>query len=231
MRNKPFLTTGALFMGLILVLGAIGIVNGLWSKNLVINGTVETGDLNADWDAITLSDTGLDPCTAATNPTGCVGLVSKNVGACEYVSGIGTQIAVVAITNGYPSYECTITGAVSNTGTIPFDIIGANLIINNGNELGLNQLGEACTTPADPQVDPVPVTDPLTPFEEGDVSCTVHVLQTAEQGWTYYFAIEVCVAQWNEGVAFGTDFNECKDSDQHEGPDAIVLLTAPHATP
>ena len=59
MKRKPYVTTGALFMGLIVLLGVMGVVSGLWSKNLVINGQVTTGDLNADWDCGYTNDDGL----------------------------------------------------------------------------------------------------------------------------------------------------------------------------
>jgi YHS domain-containing protein len=256
--RKPFVTTGLAFMAVIVLLGAIGVVNGLWSKNLVINGTVETGDLNADWDCAwtnddeaqgptigdcaevfteTELDAGPDPCTEDVNPTDCVA-PEKDVGHCavtdldvEPDGPNAGQIAQVEITNAYPSYECTVTAVITNTGTIPFNIIGGNLIIDPANSQGVEPLGATpCGFAAGTQVDSSNV-NPLNTEEA--ISCTVHVKQTAEQGWTYYFAIEVCVAQWNENPEDisedETAFESCKGSDQHEGP-GTPTLTAPHAT-
>jgi hypothetical protein len=258
MKGKPYLTTGALFMGLIMLLGTIGIVNGLWSKNLVVNGVVETGDLNADWDCAFTNDDGENftppttgPCSTLVAEIGDGGadpnnlewpgfvdsdpFVYKDVGECTVTVGdptgeFGAQVAVVEIVNAYPSYECEITLALSNTGSIPFNIAGSNV---EGIE---EPLEGSCVFPEDEQVDP---------GEEGLVECTIHVMQTAAQNvctgttaastlpdsdtpgvfpvvtetctvglGTYTFGLEICVAQWNEAATF----EQCKDSAEHEGP-------------
>ena len=297
LKGKPFITTGALFMGLIVVLGAIGIVNGLWSKNLVVNGVVETGDLNADWDcawtnddAVTtticageandepVGDDGLD--TAPTDPDFVATpgffysspFVKKNVGRCTVdidPDNEGTEFdaqwARVSIENAYPSYQCTIVLALSNTGSIPFNIIGifASLGDNADGIEFLDANGDAagvCVLPAaGTQVDPP---TEIAASNEALVKCTVHVKETAWQSegcefdeWafdfsifgpgfvedadfeceveqTYHFALNACVAQWNEDPSSGlpldpavvpvfddADYTSCKDSDQHEGPD------------
>jgi hypothetical protein len=213
-------------MGLIIALGAIGIVNGLWSKNLLILGTVETGDLNADWASVEVSDNGLDPCTPGVNPNDC-DYPAKDVGSCEAVLGappgpleeFGDQVLTVTITNAYPSYECTVTAVIANTGTIPFNIISVSQADLSGNEEGIELIGgpdgASCVLPDFPaQVDPGDTV-------EGEVSCTIHVLQTAAQSGdpdgltqTYYFVLNACVAQWNEAATA----EECKTSEQHEGP-------------
>ena len=278
LKGKPFITTGALFMGLIVVLGAIGIVNGLWSKNLIIEGIVQTGDLNADWDCAYTNDDGLSGpdgsdglnCTEATDePAGDTGLdpnnfdwpnfndwahPAKNVGRCTVTvfddgqGEFGAQVAEVLIENAYPSYECTITLQLSNTGSIPFNYIGALIDIAEPIELWQDN----CQLPnVGTQVDP---------GQELTVNCTVHVMQVAAQSSDcdnsdfdpsvdgdldpepgfpldkvfacgevadYQFSLMVCVAQWNEDPSSGTqpngpfdedDFNACKDSAQHEGP-------------
>jgi hypothetical protein len=273
-NRKPFLTAGALFMGLIMVLGAIGIVNGLWSKNLVINGVVETGDLNADWDCGYTNDDGAvavipgGGCpTTILEPAGDAGadpnnfdwpnftdsspFVYKDVGECELAIGdtdvefgFGDQVAYVTITNAYPSYECTITLFLTNTGSIPFNIVGASLTLAPSAVGNIETIDDAGVNQCDPSaLDAVQVD----PGEEEEFVCTVHVTQTADQsvctGTTgegvddsdaavfpvvtetctttvsYEFAINVCVAQWNEDATF----DECKNSLQHEGPDEVVF--------
>jgi hypothetical protein len=265
-----------MFLGLIVILGTLGIVNGLWSKNLVIEGVVETGDLNADWDCGWTNDDGQSGPAGVIPGGGCPTDTSepgvdngldpdnynwpdfndiahplKNVGRCTLDinpedTDYGNQVATVLIENAYPSYECTVTLLLTNTGSIPFNIIGAVLTIPQGSPLETVDEGDVdrCNTnPAEPiQVDP---------GQEQEFSCTVHVAQTAAQSsgcendeWdddlvdgqpgfalaadflctttvTYSFDIEVCVAQWNEDPSTGDqadDFAACKASLQHEGP-------------
>jgi len=59
---------GLIVAGLFVVLATIGIVNGLWSKNLVVHGVVTTGDLNVDWTFNTQGhdDGALDPVPHST---------------------------------------------------------------------------------------------------------------------------------------------------------------------
>ena len=264
LKGKPFMTTGALFMGLIVVLGAIGIVNGLWSKNLVIHGVVETGDLNADWDCAYSNDDGVQGLIFGADITKCVGIVEtttddgrdphgsfnfpysipfveKDVADCIVDIGdratdgdnFGDQVAYVEISNAYPSYECTISLYLSNTGSIPFNIAGS--VLERDETDPIEMLNDECANPlGELQVDP---------GGERLITCTVHVLQTADQnvcvGTTsvggvdptfpdvdytctvgdghYEFAIKVCVAQWNEEATYG----ECTSSDQHDGPETL----------
>jgi len=138
-RRAPL---GVLAVGLLAILATIGIVNGLWSKNLVINGTVETGDLQVDWTTLSRgADPGLDPCTEFGSPDGTdVGDapdcpdVPKNVGATTcFRHPSDFQILVVRIFNGYPSYEGDCEYHFENTGSIPFNVVGA--VVTEGTNL------------------------------------------------------------------------------------------------
>jgi hypothetical protein len=273
--RKGILSAGALFMGLVVMLGLIGLVNGLWSKNLVIHGTVETGDLNADWDCGWTNDDGLVGVLGTVQGGGCPdtilepdgdsGLdpnnfdwpnfvdwspfVRKDVGECHLEIGdrntgegsFGAQVAYVDIVNAYPSYECTITMFLTNTGSIPFNVIGAQLklppeavgIIETGAVNAAGNIVDLCDPSIlqDVQVDP---------GQELRLPCTVHVTERAAQSTctgaitttasggptvenencdpatTYHFAIDVCVAQWNEAATPA----QCKNPVPgiHEGP-------------
>jgi hypothetical protein len=199
--KRGFFSAGILFLVLVGLLGALAVGYGLWSKVLVVEGTVNTGNLNADWDTASTNDpTGsLDPCTPGLNPTGCTA-PAKDVGSCV-VTGIGTQTLQILIDNAYPSYECTITAAITNTGDIPFNVVGVAL---QPDSVPGELLGD-CATPLDPQVDP---------GEEWTASCTVHLTQEAAQETTYTVNAIVCVAQWNESPTL----DECIDNPNVEGP-------------
>lgn len=269
MRKKTFLSSGVLFMGIIVMLAAIGIVNGLWSKNLVIHGVVTTGDLNADWDCAYTNDDGLSgtagstgpDCRATTlEPAGDNGadpndfnwpgfidsspFIRKDVGECRVRIGhtdpaIGNQWAEVQIVNAYPSYECTISLWLTNTGSIPFNVIGSQLQLAAGLPI---ELFDYNATAEGTQCLGVGPGTQIDPHNEGLVRCTVHVKQEAAQNTctgttatggttenpfpvvthtctntpltSYHFWIETCVAQWNEATTFAL----CKSSEQHEGP-------------
>ncbi len=177
--KRGFFSAGVLFLVIVGLLGALAVGYGLWSKTLTVNGTVKTGDFNADWDWATVSDQGLDPCTNL-NPNPCT-YPPKDVGSCS-VKGEGTQQLTVTILNAYPSYECTITAAISNTGTIPF-----NVLVDGTSQSP--ELDILCEDPSGQQVDP---------GDELPVSCWVHVRQEAKERSTYTASATLCVAQWNE---------------------------------
>ncbi len=124
-NRKHRLPLGLIAAGLIVTLATIGVVSGLWSKNLVIAGDVTTGDLNVDWTTASSNDEfGPDVCTDFGG-FDCEGLVRKDVGslACT-VDEVDQQILHFTITNGYPSYEADCEVHLTNTGSIPFLITG-----------------------------------------------------------------------------------------------------------
>jgi hypothetical protein len=145
MRGKR-LPLGFLAAGLLMVLAAIGIVNGLWSKNLVINGTVETGDLNVDWVVASSGDEfGPDDCTGGTppwNPQFPCPAPDKDVGSmfCFIEDEDTTDTDIIGqvihfeVHNAYPSYEADCEVEFKNTGSIPFNVVGFAIIPGAGLE-------------------------------------------------------------------------------------------------
>ena len=359
MARKSFTLTSMLVLTLILTLGSIGVVSGLWSKNLTLEATVQSGDINADWVEIITSDEPGPPdpvgnlCDAFGKPvvltmeytgdgddatshsqadgkvevvgdpndaspvfirasnksspndgkatvyftgivllnetfdidatvagesrlksvtfvhvftedgntllqtvefhTSCsqplldddqfgsvklVGYVGEQspdpppTPSCETTIGgvgsdseFGDQVAYVEIRDAGPGYSCEITAFLKNTGSLPFNIVGINGLLDALNDQGLSfedlngidpgvceLIDELGNSTAERTIDP---------GQEGSFHCKVLVDTSAEFGWTYYFAIEVCVAQWNESA----DFDTCKNptSGTHEGPDGPVL--------
>jgi len=245
-------------MGIVIALGSIALVNGLWSKTLQVNGTVTTGDLNAQWDCAYTNDdaaTTTCPAPAVSESAGDLGgdphgsfppfpysdpFVVKDVGKCtvaiEPGSGANTNlVANATISNGYPSYECTITLALSNIGSIPFNFTGATIGTDAASSGKIELLANTCTVPtgASVQVDP---------GNDASVACTVHVMEAAAQNTctgttatstnggtprpvvsptctstttgTYHFSLFACVAQWNEAATLA----QCQSSTQREGP-------------
>ena len=192
--KRSFMSAGVLFLVLVGLLGALAVGYGLWSKTLTVQGTVKTGDFNADWDSATVSDQGLDPCTPDLNPNPC-NYPPKDVGSCD-VFGVGSQELTIIIENAYPSYECTITAALTNTGTIPFNVL-----------VGVGE--------SDPELDVIceQPTGQVDPNEEAEGWCWVHVRQEAKERSTYTASATLCVAQWNEAPTFAECVNSAGQSE------------------
>ncbi len=137
---KRRLPLGLIAAGLIVTLATIGVVSGLWSKNLVIAGDVSTGDLNVDWTTASSNDEfGPDACTAFGSPDGpdpgtapdCPA-ERKDVGSLSCtIDEVDQQILHFTITNGYPSYEADCEVHLTNTGSIPFLITGFAIDTSN----------------------------------------------------------------------------------------------------
>jgi hypothetical protein len=196
-RIAPF---GAMVLLLLLALASIGVVYGLWSKMLVIEGTVQTGRLHARWDFGICSE--FHPWPPPTPP----GLINGEVGGKDVGS---TTIAIdpndnnrlfVTINNGYPSYAVDCEVEYVNDGTIPYFVRAISIIpgpgLTNcrvtGNQtktLACDQLTVVFRDGIGLQVDP----------DDGLASSLrIHVEQKASQNAEYTFDVQICVAQWNE---------------------------------
>ncbi len=138
--KRGFLSVGLLLMGLMIALGALGVGFGLWSKVLTIDGTVNTGEVNAQF-SLNEIDQG-DPSTSATEPlfwegdsncdTDALGnddceIEGKDIGDCTAaklpgLSNPGSQLLEITVTSGYPSFNCWVQFDVSNNGSIPIRV-------------------------------------------------------------------------------------------------------------
>jgi hypothetical protein len=140
-------SAGALGMLVMLFgLAVLGIINSLSSDSLVVSGGIQqAGGIHADWECSWTNDDGVQtPCGGfGSEPAADDGLdqhgsfafpyatpfVEKDVGSCDASvpppdDSVDDQVATVAIAVAYPSYECTFTLVISNSGTEPFTIGG-----------------------------------------------------------------------------------------------------------
>jgi hypothetical protein len=133
----------SLVIGLVLVvaLATVGIAYAAWTSTLNVNGTVNTGTMNAIWDdCFTNDDNGvahaglddgdsggitgsLDPSQAFNGST--VSRYDTGVGSCT--SGINSSgdshLWTFDLSNVYPSYWCTVWASIKPDGsTIPMAI-------------------------------------------------------------------------------------------------------------
>jgi hypothetical protein len=200
---------GAVFLGLIISLAALGIGYGLFSDTLRISGAVVTGAVNARF-SLHEVDEGLkrgDPNGPADNDVN-EDLEAGGLDIAECRTRIVTPLAdastdaidtaedviarppadflYVLIRNGYPSFNCYVDFDVHNAGSIPIKV------------------GKPVIGPApDPRVLTVEF---FNCYEDGvqvepgkEVLCTlrVHVERGAQESSIYRFGATICAYQWN----------------------------------
>jgi len=213
----------AIFVILMIALMAVGMSYAMWSKELTISGTVNTGTVDAKFTKAKSNDAGAlnDPSEVGiwslsdSTPIWEGRIYDEDVGKTT-VSGAGSDTLAVTVTNAYPSYQPGVGFTVDNTGSIPVKVKSIKLtMVSEGG------------TPYTVDVDLVPGTwyywkryEPITTTEPdvwtfaihvsemtgkievgkdilGDLC--IHIGQQAEQfPSTYDFTIKIVVAQWNE---------------------------------
>jgi hypothetical protein len=160
----------AIFAILMIALMVAGISYAMWDKTLYINGTVNTGEVNAaftDW-----------WCVEAPEVEG------KDVGSCSVDLGQDDQHLVVTIINGYPCYTCTVWFEIENTGTVPVKVQSLTVAAPPP-EISFTFSGIA-------------VGDQIDAGDTKTGSIVIHVEQPADELETYTFSIEIYLVQWNE---------------------------------
>ncbi len=215
MIKRKAIPVGTLFMTLVLALAVLGVGYGLWSKLLLIKGTINTGVVDAIfYEAFTdddnvenneLKDDGDDvPCKVGGGSCDPMELgpnpdrYDKDVGECvAVIDSLDAQKLHITVTNGYPSYYCTVWYDIWNNGTIPVKIQSLTVTPNNftnGVEVtvGLSKL--SCGQQIDPgeKVGDLPPTN----LAQGDVH--IHVEQAAKEEASYTFDAQLLLVQWNE---------------------------------
>lgn len=191
-------------MSLVIALAFVGVGYGLWSKVLFIDGTVETGNVNAVFDS-----TWTDDQDTSQDPPGH----EKHVARCEAtIDGEDTQIMHITVLNGYPSYRCTVWFDIMNTGSIPVKVQAYNLT-GVPVELEVEQTG-------------LPIGTQMEPEGKARGDLHIHVLQEAkEYPASYSFSATITLVQWNEYNLRSGVMTLCqKDSDWKCIPGATGVL-------
>jgi hypothetical protein len=161
----------AVFATLMIALMVAGLAYAMWDKTLFIDGTVNTGEVDAVFTTATCNDDGIDPG------------YDKDVASCS-VTGIGEQTLVVTITNGYPCYTCTLSFTIDNIGTIPVKVQSLT-VVTPPPEIGFTFVGIA-------------VGDQIDGGLSQPGSIEIHIEQEAAELATYTFSVEIYLVQWNE---------------------------------
>lgn len=202
-------------LALILALGSLGVSYALWSDNLYINGTIETGTLCWEW----TSTNNLDPgppnhiLDYHCNP-GFEGDIywqgTKDVGYTTTTIKDAKTIEMT-LTNVYPCYFNSISVYGRNCGTIPLhfewvsfdsdyeDPIIIDWIDTDYAPISLDLDGDGNDdieikwgNHIGSQVHPGKST--------GEISFWIHVMQAAPQNETMHFTITFNAVQYNESI-------------------------------
>jgi len=163
---------GILCLALVLALGLLGVGFALWDKTLYINGTVNTGEVDAEFTNVSCMED--------------VEVELKDVGQCEALLGADLQSLDITITNGYPCYGCTVYFDITNTGTVPVKVNA--MTITNPDPAAV-----AVTWTLD-----LAVGDQIDAGDSASGDIYIHVEQGAAELAQYTFTAEIWLVQWNE---------------------------------
>ncbi len=159
---------GIMFVGLLVALGVTAATFAGWTDQLVINGSVATGELDLQFTS----------CSCSDNEN----IYNVGVPACAIKPG-GKE-ANITVSNSYPGYVATCSLVISNVGTIPAKITA--LTVNNPNsEISVGLSGVSVG-----DIIPVPGTKTLT------VTNTVN--DNAQEETTYTYTITIDAGQFNQ---------------------------------
>lgn len=176
---------------ILLALGSTGAGYAMWDKPLYIDGTVNTGDVDAEWTYTSCSDEEYlldDPKD--------VGSISAQIDADD------SQKLHFTITNGYPCYTGDCQVEFVNAGSIPLRVQSVDFL--PGNLTGcvfIEQWPSGSFTVVCDQLTVTWVNGvgvQLEPGEPNASSIRAHVEQDAEELSDYTFDVEVQLVQWNE---------------------------------
>jgi hypothetical protein len=183
-RSAPL---ALLLLSLVLALGALGVSYANWNKTLFIDGTVHTGNVDAQWTFV-----------------GCYDIESKDVGTTTgRIVGADPQILHFTINNGYPSYTggCEVEYRV--TGSVPVRVESIGFAPGPGltgcdvtQQQNTGTFTAACDQLTVRWVDGLCVQ--LHTGDEHAGSIRVHVEQQAAMSSDYTFDLSVLFVQYNE---------------------------------
>jgi hypothetical protein len=196
MFRRRAMPISALIMILILALATLGIGYGLWSKTLIIEGTVNTGKVDAEF-SYNEVDEGVWRPFNQNNQDDDEEYEGKDVAECT-MEVAGDKLTIT-ITKGYPSFHCWAEFDVHNTGTIPiklhlpeFKDVPPWLTLN----LDDSSIPYGCYH--DTYFNPVGVHPQLHPSDRVFCVIFMHIEQSAPQDATATFTGSIFAHQWNE---------------------------------
>lgn len=166
----------------ILLLAAVGFALAMWSETLLVNVTVETGEVDVKFSDWSCSDNGPDPQAEGFNNS-----EGKDVASCsvqvEVEDEEGDAIKLmVTLSNAYPGYTVDISLVVDNIGTIPVKLYSSSVSFDEPIYYELM----------------IPQNTQIHPGENSTYVLRITIPQDATELTTYYGEVVLVFAQWNE---------------------------------
>jgi hypothetical protein len=157
----------------VLALGTLGVGYALWFEDLVIEGTVMTGEVDVCIVSIAADDTGIDPGN------------TKDVAWVE-TAIVDCNTATITVHDAYPCYHTYVHFTSHVGGTVPVHL----------DYITIDNPGDPCIT-----VDAWDsLGEQRHPGENADNTIYLHVEQCATQGITYTFTVTFEYVQYNESI-------------------------------
>jgi hypothetical protein len=199
-----------LFLVATVALGGAGAGYAAWTASLHVEGTIQTGSVDAVWDQQTDRE-----FVGILNPQ--TGLVvdgpipeGKDVADCEssLQEGQVTRIVNFVVSNAYPSYTCEVTVGAIVLGSVPVHISQVRTMATDaagtdvvGKELDVSVrlTRKVATTDGFECLTEQPI-GVSTQLHRGDRFCAIiriHPRQAAKQNHTYKGGVWIDLIQWN----------------------------------
>lgn len=164
------------------ILAAIGFALAMWSETLLVNVTVETGEVDVEFSDWYCSDTGPDP-----QALGFYNEEGKDVASCtievESLDDEGDVIKLaVTLFNAYPGYTVDVYLIIDNIGSIPVKLFSSSVEFDE-------PISAELIIPSDTQIHP---------GENSTYILRITIPQEAEELSTYAGEVTLVFAQWNE---------------------------------
>jgi len=202
---------GLLCLALVLALGTLGVGYAMWSDEVIIEGTVDTGTLRLGIFHAYVERLEQDKDVATVDLSFAGPILEKEF------AGFGTKMAyeklVVALNNTFPCLTVDIAFYLACVGSIPVHIAGINITDPSG-ELTWMWEKEPTFSPCygyfyhtgDPDKEPVitvtlgglKICDQYHWCDWDKADLIIHVEQPAKQNHEYQFEVKVIGEQWAE---------------------------------
>jgi len=162
-----------LFAVVLIALAVLGFTYAYWTETIKIEGSVATGELDAEFSAATCKDN-----------EGNIDVGTCTVTLIDTDNDKDNDTATITITNAYASYACDVNLTIRNCGTIPLKVVGVTITNNHPDYLEVTLTND-------------PAGKTLAPSETLTFDLHIHVKDGAAEKATYSFSAVVDIAQFN----------------------------------